>query len=326
MPSLKNVNPTSASSPVFLNGKRNLPVNGAGPAGIPVWKAWLLATRPATWSAAIVPVLVGTAAAAATGRYSIAVMLAALFSSLLIQIGTNFANDLFDFQKGADTAERTGPLRVTQAGLLTPRQVATGTAVVFGSATAIGLYLVYVGGWPILLIGLLGIASGILYTGGPWPLGYHGLGDLFVFVFFGLVAVMGTYYLHTGVVDLMSFLISLPVAFLVTAILVVNNLRDVDTDKQTGKITLAVRLGAPATRWQYTLLAVGAYVIPPALWLARAASPVVVLPLLTLPLCIRLVRVVLQGTKGAALNRVLQGTGRLNMIYGLLFALGLLMP
>src|SRR5690606_23925593 len=187
---------------------------------------------------------------------------AALICALLIQIGTNFANDVFDYQKGTDTQERTGPLRVTQAGLLTPRQVFRGMCLVFGLAFLIGLYLIAVGGWPILVIGLLSILSGIAYTGGPYPLGYHGLGDLFVFIFFGPVAVCGTYYVQALEWSWLALISSVPVGLLSVAILIVNNYRDRHTDVKAGKRTLAVRLGGKLTRWQYGLTLALAYIVP----------------------------------------------------------------
>ncbi|HEX6971848.1 MAG TPA: 1,4-dihydroxy-2-naphthoate polyprenyltransferase [Limnochordia bacterium] len=277
------------------------------------WRAWCMAARPATLPAAAVPVVVGSALALADGRWRPLAGLAALVSALLIQIGTNFANDLFDYRKGADTSGRLGPTRVTQAGLLAPKAVAVGTAVTFGSAFAVGLYLVHIGGWPILAIGLAGIAAGVLYTAGPWPYGYHGLGELFVFVFFGLAAVIGTYYVHTATVTPLAVWTALPIACLVTGILVVNNLRDIDTDRAAGKRTLAVRLGERPTRWLYAALVCIAYVI---------GVGIVWLPIVSAPLAWRLVRDVLGGASGPALNGVLSRTGRLELVFGLLMAIG----
>ena len=208
---------------------------------------WLLAARPATLPAAVVPVLVGTAAALHGGvQLQVGPFVAALVAALLIQIGTNFANDVFDFRKGADTAERLGPPRVTQSGMVPPEQVLIATFVTFGLAALVGVYLVLVGGWPILVVGVLSILAGLAYTGGPWPIGYHSLGDLFVFIFFGVVAVVGSAYLQTLSITPLAVWASFPVGLLVTAILVVNNLRDIDTDRQVGKKTLAVRLGRRA--------------------------------------------------------------------------------
>jgi 1,4-dihydroxy-2-naphthoate octaprenyltransferase len=275
-------------------------------------------------TAAIVPVVVGTAVAVRAGVFDPWVALAALFSAVMIQIGTNFANDVFDFKKGADTHTRLGPTRVTSAGLLTPREVEAGTWVVFGLAAASGLYVIYAGGWPILVIGAASILAGLAYTAGPFPLGYNGLGDLAVFIFFGLIAVMGTYYAQARAVTLDAFLAAAPVGALATAILVVNNVRDADTDRAAGKRTLAVLLGRGAARAEYLVLLLLAYAAPFVLWRLRAADRWVLLPLLTLPLAIRLARVVIT-TDGPALNRALAGTAQLLALYGLLFALGIIL-
>jgi len=282
-----------------------------------------MATRPPTLWASVTPVLVGTAAAVARGYFLPLAFVAALLSALFIQIGANLANDLFDFRRGADAGPRLGPTRVTQAGLLRPAEVAAGMWLAFGVAALLGLYLVYVRGWAILAIGLASIAAGLMYTGGPWPFGYHGLGDLFSFVFFGLVAVMGTYYVHTGTVDELAVLASIPVSLLVTAILVVNNLRDVETDRAAGKRTLAVLIGARATRLQYGLFVAGSLLMPLVLRWAGLASGLFWLPWLTLPLAVRLVRTVTTET-GPALNRALKGTAELEFLFGLLFAVSLI--
>jgi 1,4-dihydroxy-2-naphthoate polyprenyltransferase len=288
-------------------------------------RAWLLAARPATLPAAVVPVLVGTAAGAAEGAFRAGPFVATLLAALLIQVATNFANDYSDFHRGADTAERLGPTRVTQSGLLAPPQVRRGIVVAFGLAVLFGLYLVWVGGWPILVIGLLSILAGLAYTGGPWPFGYHGLGDVFVFLFFGLVAVTGSAYLQTGRWSALALAAAVPVGLLVTNILVVNNLRDLPTDRVAGKGTLAVRVGARATRLQYAALAAAAYVVPLALALAERAPRWVLLTWLTLPLAAALVRQVLGGLAGRELNAVLKRSGQLEMVYGLLLAAGLLL-
>jgi 1,4-dihydroxy-2-naphthoate octaprenyltransferase len=286
--------------------------------------AWMLAIRVPTLSAAVVPVLVGTALAVRFGHTSGVIFVVTLCAAVLIQIGTNLTNDLFDFQKGADTGERLGPVRVVQAGLLTQKQVATASVLSFGLAVVLGLYLVIIGGWPILTIGLAAIVSGIAYTGGPWPLGYHGLGDVFVFVFFGLVAVLGTFYLQSGTVTGAALIASLPVAMLVTAILVVNNLRDVDTDRRAGKHTLAVRFGRDATRIEYSVLVMGAYLIAATMWLAGVNSAWALLPWLTLPLGLRLVRGVWR-TEGPTLNLTLRQTAGLHLIFGVLLAASLVL-
>ena len=287
-------------------------------------RAWVMAARPATLPAAVAPVLVGTAVAVHARHFRPLPFLAALVAAVLIQIGTNFANDLFDYHKGADTTARLGPARVTQSGLISPRAVAYATALTFGAAVLVGLYLVAVGGLPILLIGLASIAAAILYTGGPWPLGYHGLGDVFVFIFFGLIAVTGTYYVQAGAVGGAAIAAAVPVGLLVTAILVVNNVRDIETDRAAGKRTLAVRLGRRASRVQYALLVATAYAVPLLLWLAHVTSWLFWLPWLTAPLAYRLIRTVSTHEDGPTLNRALKGTGRLHLLFGLLFAASLL--
>jgi len=291
----------------------------------PGWRVWWLGARPATLVAAIGPVLVGTAVGVReAGAVRWLPFLAALLAAVLIQIGTNYANDLFDYLKGADRPERVGPARITARGLVTVSQMRWAVGLTFGAATLLGLYLVWIGGWPILAIGLASIAAGILYTAGPWPLGYIGLGDLFVFVFFGLVAVCGSAYLQSGTVSGLALLAAIPVGFLITAILVVNNLRDIPTDRAAGKRTLAVRIGERATRWQYAALVLGAYVVPLVIVLAGWTGPATLLAWLSLPLAVRLVRLVLDGARGPALNPVLKRTGQLQLLFAALFAVGLL--
>ena len=290
----------------------------------PGWvRVWMLAARVRTLPAAAAPVVVGTGAAIGTGQFRLFPALAALVGALLLQIGANFANDLFDFLRGADTAERVGPLRVTQAGLLTPRQMRTGMGAVFGAAAVIGVYLIVVGGWPVALIGLTAILAAIAYTGGPFPLGYHGLGELFVFLFFGLAAVGGTYEVQAGTVHPVAWWAAAPIGLLAVAIIVVNNLRDIATDRAAGKRTLAVRLGERWTRAEYIALLAIAYLIPPLMWVTGiAASAWVLLALFSLPLAPPLIRRLLR-ERGRALNGVLAGTAQLELVYGLLFALGL---
>jgi 1,4-dihydroxy-2-naphthoate polyprenyltransferase len=291
---------------------------------------WLLAARPATLPAAIVPVVVGTAGGTAPfGSRAIigGSFLLALLTALLIQIGTNFANDVFDFRRGADTTERLGPLRVTQAGLLSPRQVLVATYLTFGLAALIGLYLVVFagGGAFILAIGGLSILAGLAYTGGPWPIGYHALGDVCVFIFFGLLAVVGSAYLQVPLVMSLDLWAAIPVGCLVTAILVVNNLRDIQTDRSVGKRTLAVVLGKRNTRLEYAVLVVVAYLTPLLLWLQGHLGAFFWLPWLSAPLAIWLVRYVSR-TEGRPLNLALKRTGQLHLAFGLLFALALWLP
>ena len=286
------------------------------------FKAWLIAFRLPTLSAAIVPVLVGSAAAADSGHFLLLPFLAALTAALLIQIGTNLANDYFDFRKGADNADRRGPLRVSQSGIIAPDTVRRAGMLAFGLSALLGVYLVAVGGWPILAIGILSIAAGVLYTGGPWPLGYNGLGDLLAFTFFGLIAVVGTFYLHTGQFEPSAAVVAVPVGLLVTAILVVNNLRDIESDRAAGKRTLAVLIGREATQIQYLLFVAAAYLLVGARWLSGDDSGWFWLPWLTLPLAVSTSRAIIS-EQGRSLNRVLRGTAMLHLGFGVLFAASL---
>jgi 1,4-dihydroxy-2-naphthoate polyprenyltransferase len=284
--------------------------------------SWLLAARPKTLSAASVPVVVGSACAFALDGLQPAPALAALCGALLLQIGANFANDVYDYEKGADTAERLGPTRAVQAGLISAAAMKRGMYLVFALALLIGAYLTAVAGPVILAIGVASIVSAIAYTGGPYPLGYNGLGDLFVFVFFGLVAVCGTVFVQLGSVPALAVWCSLPVGALATAILVVNNLRDHETDARAGKRTLAVRWGPRAVMLEYGLLLAFAYAVPLYLATSQARGRFVLLPLLTLPLARRLMRAITTET-GRALNARLAGTAKLLLLFGLLFAAGI---
>ena len=286
--------------------------------------AWLLAVRPKTLPAAISPVLVGTAMAWSDGLFDLLPALAAAAGALLLQILSNFANDYFDFAKGADTSERLGPTRVMAAGLLSPQAMRKGMAAVVALALLDGIYLVQVGGWPILAVGLASLVAAVLYTGGPFPFGYYGLGDLFVFVFFGLVAVAGTYFVQAGALSGVVLVVAVPVGALITAILVVNNLRDIATDARAGKRTLAVLIGARNSRLQYVLLLVLAYAAPFSLWLGFERGPAVLLPLLSLPLAFNRARMLYSAT-GTALNAQLAATAQLSLIYSLLMSLGLIL-
>lgn len=285
--------------------------------------AWILALRPRTLPVSLAPVLVGTAVAHQLGGLRPLPALAAALGALLLQIGSNFANDVFDFEKGADTEARIGPPRATQLGLLSPRALKRGMFGVFGLAVLVGLYLTFVAGPAILAIGLFSITAAIAYTGGPWPLGYHGLGDLAVFVFFGVVAVTGTCFVQLGEVPALALVASVPVGALATAILVVNNLRDVDTDRSAGKRTLAVRLGRAGARAEWMLLVGAAYLLAALPWLAQDASPFVLLPWLTLPLALSLGRTIGSEIAGPPLNEALAGTAKLCLFHSLLFAIGL---
>jgi len=288
------------------------------------FKAWLLAIRPKTLPAASGPVLVGSAIALGNNLFSFWPALAALSAALLLQIGSNLANDVFDYKKGTDIKERTGPLRVTQAGLLTPKQVFKGMGLTFFIAFLIGLYLIKIGGWPILLIGVLAIISAILYTGGPYPIGYNGLGEIFVFIFFGPVAVCGTYYVQTLSLSPHVWLASIPVGFLTMAILVVNNLRDIETDAKTGKRTLAVRLGKSSTQKEYLIFLFVAFIIPVLTVLFRFYSAWLLMPFLATPLVVSLAKEI-YSKEGAYLNKTLAKTAQLELIYSILYSAGYLL-
>src|SRR6059036_2721599 len=222
-------------------------------------RLWLVAARPRTLPAAVAPVLVGTSLAGTEGTFNGLRFACALIGSVFIQIGTNLANDYSDARRGADTEDRLGPVRVTAGGLMPPRNVLIGTYVAFGIAVAAGAYLIAVAGWQLLLVGAASIAAGVLYTGGPRPYGYEGLGELFVFLFFGLVAVTGSYYVQIQELPWVAFALAVPVGLIASAILVVNNVRDLETDRRAGKRTLAVRLGRPRTRALYAGMLVVAY-------------------------------------------------------------------
>ena len=285
-------------------------------------QVWIMAIRPRTLPAAAAPVIVGIALAYADGVFDWPAALAALLVGLLLQIGANLANDVYDHLRGADTAERLGPTRVTQAGLLAPRQVLLGMWLVFGLAALLGVYLYLQAGWVVLAIGLAAILAAIAYTGGPLPYGYYGLGELFVFLFFGPAAVAGAYFVQAGNFSRQALLLSIPMGLLTTAILVVNNLRDIATDRKSGKHTLAVRLGETGTRREYLACLVAAYLFLPLAallgwlpWWGLAAW-------LSLPAAWKVNRTV-QTQQGRVLNAALAGTGQLELLYGLLLAAGL---
>jgi 1,4-dihydroxy-2-naphthoate octaprenyltransferase len=286
------------------------------------WNAWKLAIRPRTLPAAAAGVITGSALAWRDGSFRLDATVACLITALLLQIGSNLANDVFDFERGTDTPERLGPLRVTQAGLLTSSQVKQGMVVVFALAALFGLYLAWLGGWLIVIIGIAAILSAIAYTGGPFPLGYYGLGDLFVFIFFGLASVAGTYYVQAGFVSTAAWWMTIPPGLIITAILVVNNLRDLENDKKAGKHTLAVILGERATKTQYLICMIVAYlVVPLSAWL-EVIPWSSLLAWLSLPLAIRTTRVVFT-QKGRPLNAALAGTGQTALLFSILFWVGL---
>lgn len=292
---------------------------------MPTWKIWLMAVRPKTLWAAVSPVLVGSAMAAGDGLFYWPAAAIALAGALLIQIGTNFANDYFDFIQGADTGERLGPLRVTQAGLVEPRIIKRAFILVFALAFLIGLYLVYRGGWPILAVGLLSILFGILYTGGPYSLGYNGLGDIFVLIFFGPVAVGGTYYVQALSLNWPVMVAGLGPGLISMALLAVNNLRDIDTDRQAGKRTLAVRYGAKFARMEYLICILLPAIIPGLLAFQIGGHRFAFLTLLALPAALPGMKLVLGKSHGKILNKALENTGKVLFVYGLLFTIAWLL-
>jgi 1,4-dihydroxy-2-naphthoate octaprenyltransferase len=288
-----------------------------------ILQAWGLAIRPRTLPAAAAGVVMGSALAWRDGFFRMDAALACLFAALLLQIGSNLANDVFDFERGTDTPERLGPTRVTQAGLLTPVQVKFGMGVVFAVAALLGLYLAWLGGWPIILIGIAAIISAIAYTGGPFPLGYYGLGDIFVFIFFGLAAVAGTYYVQAGFVSTAAWWMTIPPGLIITAILVVNNLRDLENDRKGGKHTLAVRLGERATKIQYLICMAVAYLILPFVAWMGIVPWFSLLAWGSLPIAFRATRTVFT-QKGRPLNAALAATGQAAFVFSLLFWVGML--
>lgn len=286
-------------------------------------RVWVLASRPPTLTAAVAPVAVGTAVAVRDDVFDAGPAFAALLGALALQVGANFANDLSDFRRGADTADRIGPVRVTQNGLLSEHQVMLGMLASFLLAAVVGLYLTVVAGWIIVGVGLASILAAVTYTGGPWPFGYRGLGELFVFVFFGLVAVTGTYYVQAGEVTGSVIAAAVPVGLTVTAILVVNNVRDIDTDRAAHKHTLAVYLGRRLARYQYLLIMAGAYIAAAALFLLGSFSGWTLLSWLSIPAAISPVVAVLTRIEGPPLNAALRATARLHFIFAILLAIGL---
>jgi 1,4-dihydroxy-2-naphthoate polyprenyltransferase len=285
-------------------------------------RIWVMAARLRTLPAAVAPVLVGTALAGTEDRFRVGAFIAALLGAIFIQVGTNLSNDYSDARRGADTEDRLGPVRVTAGGLVPPRQVLMATYITFGLAVLCGAYLVYVAGPLLLAIGAASILAGVLYTGGPRPYGYEGLGEVFVFLFFGIVAVTGSYFVQQETLEWEAFALAVPVGLLAAAILVVNNVRDIDTDRRAGKRTLAVRLGRPRTRMLYSvmLLVADVALIPVAL----ALSAWVLLPILTVPLAARLARTVRAHVDGPTLNAALARTGMLQLAFCVLLSAGIL--
>jgi len=287
------------------------------------WNAWILAIRPRTLPAAAAGVVMGAALSWRDGYFRLDAVVVCLLTALLLQIGSNLANDVFDFERGTDTAERLGPTRVTQAGILTPKQVKAGMAVVFALAALLGLYLAWLGGWIIVIAGIAAIISAIAYTGGPFPIGYHGLGDIFVFIFFGLASVAGTYYIQAGFVSSAVWWMTIPPGLIITAILVVNNLRDLENDRKAGKHTMAVRLGEQGTKIQYIICMVIAYLVLIPVACAGLIPWATLLAWLSLPLAFQATRIILT-QKGRPLNAALAKTGQTALAFSLLFWVGLL--
>ena len=307
----------------------NNPTAVAGhPGRITRGQAWILAARPKTLPAAVVPVLVGSAVAADAGAFDAFPALIALVCALLIQIGTNLANDYFDFLKGADSEHRIGPIRVTQSGLIPPGTVRSAMIGVFALTFLLGLLLVFHAGWPVLVIGVVSLFCAVIYTAGPYPLAYIGLGDLFVFIFFGIVAVNGTYFVQALDWSNTALIASLPVGAISTAILVVNNYRDIDTDRVANKRTMAVRLGRRGSRVEFRLLMLLAFAVPALQILIGGASFWMLLPLSSQPMALHVLRVLERATTatpedGEALNGALASTGRLLAVFGILYSVAI---
>jgi len=287
---------------------------------------WLLASRPKTLTVSIVPVMVGSSIAyAETGSIAWLPLLVALLAAMLIQIGTNLHNDVSDFERGADNAERVGPARATASGWLAPGAVRRAAFTCFGLAVLLGIYLVWHGGWPIFLLGLCSIAAGLAYTGGPRPIAYSALGELFVWLFFGLGAVMGSYYLQTLQLDWSAFVAASMVGLFAAAVIVVNNYRDLDSDRKIGKNTLAVRIGRGASQAEYALLLFTPYLLLPLLAYLSHSGWGVGLPLLSLPLALSLWQRFRREQPGPVFNRILAQTAQLQLGFGILLIIGLLL-
>jgi len=285
-------------------------------------KTWLMAIRPKTLSAAIAPVMIGTAMAGGDGVYHIPSAMMCLFAALAIQIGTNLANDYYDFKKGADTADRIGPTRVTQAGLIAPETMKKAFIIAFAVATALSIYLIIRGGWSILLIGIVSILSGLFYTAGPRPLGYMGLGDVFVLIFFGPVAVAGTYYVQSFEMNAAVILAGLAPGLISVAILAVNNLRDIDSDRAAGKRTLAVRFGRSFAIYEYMATILSASILPVLIYIL-IEDHINILACVAISLfAIPAMKTVASSSEGPTLNRMLAATGHLLFLYSVIFSIG----
>ncbi|NCP88248.1 MAG: 1,4-dihydroxy-2-naphthoate polyprenyltransferase [Anaerolineae bacterium CG_4_9_14_3_um_filter_57_17] len=285
---------------------------------------WLDAARPRTLPAAAAPVLIATALAWRDGVFYFPAALACLLISLLMQIGANLSNDLFDHERGADTPNRLGPTRVTASGLISPQQMRLATTLVFGLAAVLGLYLFFLRGWVVLALGIAIVLAALAYTGGPFPYGYYGLGDVFVFLSFGLAAVCGTYFVQAGTLTLGAIYAAIPPGTLIINILVVNNTRDIETDRAAKKRTLAVWLGREAMQTEYLLCLLIAYLVPLGMWALRLTSAGVLLTLFSAPLAIAVYRE-FSSAEGRAFNLTLARSAQLALIFSLLFAAGLML-
>jgi 1,4-dihydroxy-2-naphthoate polyprenyltransferase len=319
--------PTSRSASRTSRSSRGAPdAVAGGPLAAPAgFRIWLMAARVRTLPASVAPVLVGTALAGQAHVFHPLRFFAALVGAIFIQVGTNLSNDYSDARRGADAEDRLGPVRVTAGGLVPPSQVLVATYVSFGVAVIAGIYLIAVAGWELLLVGAASILAGVLYTGGPRPYGYEGLGELFVFLFFGIVAVAGSFFVQVKHLSWEAFALAVPVGLLASAILVVNNFRDIDTDRRAGKRTLAVRLGREGTRSLFAATVYLAFLLAPVTWLFGPMKPWLLLSWLTLPLAAQVVRVVRNRTDGPSLNQALAQSGMLQLAFCMLLAAGLLL-
>ena len=287
-------------------------------------ESWILASRPKTLLAAVVPVMVGSALAVSQNQFIFVYSQVALLCSILIQVGTNFTNDLYDHKKGADTKNRKGPERALSSGLITSLQMKIAIVLAFGLAFLLGMFLVYSIGIVILVIGILSIMAGLAYTAGPYPLAYNGLGDVFVFVFFGIIGTTGTYYLHLREFTLLSLLISLPVGVLITNILVINNYRDVEEDREANKNTLVVKLGKRFARTQVISSIILSYLILFVLYMQYDFNYWIFLPLSTLPVAYIQIKM-LYNLDGVQLNKTLELSAKYAALFGLLFSFGIIL-
>ncbi len=283
---------------------------------------WIDASRPQTLWAAVAPVVMGTALAFSDGLVHWPAALCALISAVLIQTGTNYSNDYYDYLKGTDNQDRIGPQRATQSGLVAPNVMRRAFIIAFSMAFFAGIFLIFRGGWPVLIIGILSILFGILYTGGPYPLGYHGLGDVFVLLFFGPVAVGGTYYVQTLELTNIAVYAGFSTGLLSVAILTVNNLRDSTTDQQSGKKTLTVRFGDTFARILYCGSVTTACLIPAVLVYFTGTHYYSLIAMGTPLFMLPSIRMMLNREAGVVLNKVLAATGKLLILYSIIFSAG----